>query len=107
MTTTPVPIGVDTTFANLAAGQATRNFTPTLATADQGGPASQVCVVGFQALDPNNPGVLTLYDSGGNVIVALNTEGYETFQPIAGMSYYFNSTLGAAQVSCISPSIWR
>jgi hypothetical protein len=108
MANAPVPVGVGNSFNSLAPNQRTPSFMPVANTQDQSGVDNgAIFVVSFAPIDVNNAGVLTLYDAAGNTALMLNQEGYETFQPTPGMSYYFNSTLGAKQVSFIQPSSWR
>ncbi len=97
--TTPVPIGVTASISPVASGSiATRSFTM----------PEGIAVVTFQPLNVNDPGVVTLYDSGNNVILTINAEGYETFQvPLGGGTYYFKATLGAQLLAATVPSVWR
>jgi hypothetical protein len=95
---TTIPIGVTASFQNVPAGAATAVF---------GMDAGQA-VVTFQALDRNNPGVVTLYDSGNNVKLTMNAEGYSTFYvPTGGARYYFSTTAGAKALAMTHPSVWR
>ena len=98
--TSPVPTGVGVSFAKVDKNAATKTFS----FGEQG-----IVVLTFQPVDVNNPGVVTLYDSSDNVIVTMNTEGYETFQvPVGGASYYFKATLGANILAATIPSVgWR
>lgn len=95
----PVPIGPGVSFSNVRAGSiATSNFTL----------GEGYAVVTFQPVDVNDPGVVTLYDSSGNVVLTLNSEGYEpAVVPLGGMTYYFKATLGAKLLAMTQPTVWR
>jgi hypothetical protein len=64
-----------------------------------------VNVVVFQASDPNNPGVLTLYTSAGVAVLSMTVPGYSPFEvPAGGASYYFDcSACGASLVGAVQP----
>ncbi len=96
--TAPIPAGVTASFSPVGVNVQTANFTM----------PEGVAVITFQPVDPNNPGVVTLYDSAANVILTINAEGYETFQVApGGGTYYFKGTLGARLLAATVPSIWR
>ena len=98
---TPVPIGVGVSFSNVQPNVVTADFTLPEGTH----------IITFQPVNPNNPGVVTLYDDTGtadSTILTMNMEGYETLQVgVGGGTYYFNTTLGANILAATSPSIWR
>lgn len=104
--TTPVPIGVGSSFAKVRVGGQTANFTL----------PEGIHVIAFQPVDVNNPGVVTLYDTdeaGDNlsadmVVLTMTIEGYETIQvPSGGNTYYFTASLGANILAAIQPTVWR
>lgn len=96
--TAPLPIGVTASISPVLVNVNTRTFAM----------PEGMAVVTFHPVDVNNPGIATLYDSAGNVILTINAEGYETFQvPLGGMTYYFAATLGAALLAATVPSVWR
>jgi len=94
----PVPIGPTASFSNVPAGSiATATFTF----------GEGYAVVVFQPIDVNNPGVATLYDSGNNAVVTLDSEGFDSIiVPAGGMTYYFKATLGAKVLAVTQPTIW-
>jgi hypothetical protein len=90
----PPPTGPGFSYSPVAAGN-----TPTQAL-----PGGYYAVVTFQPLDFNNPGVCTLYDVNGNVVVTLTAAGYAEFlTPPNGQSYYFNTTAGAQLLAATMP----
>jgi hypothetical protein len=91
----PMPVGIGFSVSPLAAGMNSQvNALP---------PGYAVMV--FQPIDPNNPGVATLYDSNNNVILTMNAGGYSEFSvPAAGASYYFSSTAGATLLAAVIPN---
>lgn len=97
--TSPVPIGPTASFANVPAGSiATGNFSF----------GEGYTIVTFQPVNVNDPGVATLYDSGGTAIAVLSTEGYESFVvPSGGATYYFTATKGANILAATQPTVWR
>ena len=83
----PIPEGLTASSSAPFDSVATAN-----ATFSDGGNA----VLTFQPVDPNNPGVATLYDSGNNALVTMNQGGYAAFYiPTGGGTYYWKATLGA------------
>lgn len=92
-----VPIGLTASFSNVKTGSvATANFTM---------PAGTV-IITFQAVDVQNPGVVTLYDSGDNALITMNTDGQEIYRvPHGGATYYFKATLGANLLAMTQPNI--
>lgn len=92
-----IPIGITASFSNVRAGSiATANFTM---------PPGTV-IITFQAVDVQNPGVVTLYDSGDNAILTINTDGQEIYRvPHGGATYYFKATLGANLLAMTLPNI--
>lgn len=94
---TPVPIGPGASFPNVQPNVQTASFT--IGT-------DGLATIVFQPVDVNNPGVATLYDSSGNTIATLSTEGYESvYVPLNGLTYYFKATLGANLLAMIQPTI--
>lgn len=94
----PVPIGPGASFSKVPAGSiATATFTM----------GEGLAIVTFQPVNLNNPGVVTLYDSSDNVILTMNSEGYDNVQvPTRGLSYYFKATLGANLLAMTQPTVW-
>ncbi len=99
MVSTPVPIGVGASFSPVRTDSvATANFTL----------GEGYAVLTFQPVDPNNPGVATLYDSSNNVVVTLDRGGYANVMvPSGGLTYYFKATKGAQLLALTQPSVWR
>lgn len=95
----PVPIGPGQSFSNVAKNSiATSTFSM----------GEGYAVVTFQPLVLSDPGVVTLYDSSDNVILTMNSEGYEAVVvPNGGASYYFKATLGAKILAMTQPTAWR
>ena len=95
----PVPIGPGASFSDVRAGSvATANFTI----------GEGYAVATFQPVDVNSPGTATLYDSAGNIILTMDTEGYEsTIVPPGGLTFYFKATLGAKVLALTQPTAWR
>lgn len=95
----PIPEGVTSSFSFPQAGANTATFTL---------PGSAQAVITFQPLDMNNPGVLTLYDSGNVAIFTMLAAGYAPLiVPGAGASYYISTTLGAKLVAATVPNSLR
>ena len=96
---TPIPTGMTASFSAVPKGSvATANFSF----------GRGYAVVTFQPVDVNNPGVATLYDSDGNVILTMDREGYaNAMVPEGGATYYFKATLGANILAMTQPTIWR
>src|SRR6185436_15383716 len=94
----PVPIGPTASFSNVPAGSiATATFTM----------GEGLAIVTFQPVRLSDPGVATLYDSGNNVILTMNSEGYDNVQvPTGGASYYWKATLGAKVLAMTMPTVW-
>lgn len=94
----PVPIGPGASFSKVPAGSiATSTFTL----------GEGYAIITFQPCDVNNPGLVSLYDSGNNVVATVDGEGYETVMvPIGGMTYYFKATLGANLIAMTQPTVW-
>lgn len=95
----PIPEGITASSRALFDSVATAN-----ATFSDGGRA----VLTFQPVDPDNPGVATLYDSSGTVQMTMNHGGYANIViPQGGATYYWTATLGANIVAITLPSNWR
>lgn len=91
----PIPVGV---------GWSLSNVQPNAQTPTQGLSAGYA-VATFQPYDVNNPGVVTLYNSAGTVILTLTSGGYGNFVvPPGGASYYFIATNGAAVLAATNPN---
>ena len=97
---TPVPIGVGQSFSNVPVNS--------IVTATFGLDAG-AAVATFQAIDKNDPGVVTLYDGDDNVVITMDREGYSNvIVPYGGLTYYFAATKGAKLLALTHPSIgWR
>lgn len=99
MSNSPVPTGVGVSFSPVkiaSVATSTFSFGPGMA------------IITFQPVNPNDPGVVTLYDSSGNAIFTMDREGYATeMVPEGGKSYYFGATKGANLLAMTQPSLWR
>ena len=77
--TFPAPIGVTLSYSGLQAGTTTVNFQL------EGG----TYTVAFEAIDPNNPGVVTVNDANSNAVVTMRAPGYAyMFVPCWWRPYY-------------------
>ncbi len=62
-------------------------------------------IVTFHPLSADDPGVVTLYNSAGTVILTMLSGGYAQFiVPPGGASYYFNASKGAKLLAAIHPN---
>jgi hypothetical protein len=90
-----IPEGETTSFSKVQAGVPTGTFT------FPGG----FVVITFNPVDENQPGTLTLYDSGNNSLLVMPQGGRYPFQvPSGGASYYFSSTAAIATVAMTLPN---
>ncbi len=91
----PIPNGVTASFANV---QPNTN-TPTFAM------GAGTVVVTFSPADVNDAGTMSLYDSGGTLILTKTQIGHVAHQvPVGGKSYYFSTTKGASVVAMTLPN---
>jgi hypothetical protein len=96
--TAPIPTGPTASFPAVKSNVATGNFTF----------GEGQAIVTFQPVSLNDPGVATLYDSAGNVILTMDAEGYSpVVVPVGGQTYYFSATKGANILAMTQPTIWR
>lgn len=94
----PLPTGPTASFPAVRVNVATSNFTF----------GEGYAIVTFQPVNVNDPGIATLYDSAGNVILTMDAEGYSPFNvPIGGGTYYFAATKGANILAMTQPTEWR
>jgi hypothetical protein len=93
----PIPIGITASFNNVR--------TDSVATADFTMP-SGTAVVTFQPVDPNDPGVATLYDNADDsVVVTMKSAGYDIVSvPQGGKTYYWKATKGANILAMTIPN---
>lgn len=101
----PIPIGVTTSFSNVAVGVNTPTFTITPDGNRTG--ADDIFTITYNPIDSNNPGTVTLVDGNGNTQATLTTGGYQLLQTRGGSGWYFTNTTGAAQLAVTKPTIWR
>lgn len=92
----PVPIGVGTSFSDLAPNVATRTFEIRLGNG---------YIVTFNPVDVNDPGVLTLYDSANTAILTMAQGGSYGLSTPTGTGFYFKGTKGARNASVVDPTI--
>jgi hypothetical protein len=86
----PIPEGVSASFPNVRANVATSNFSVA------GGPLT----ITFRPADVNSYCVLTMYDSGNNVILTKLSAGYARYLvPAGGGTYYFKCTADVEMVA--------
>src|SRR3990167_5445916 len=92
----PIPIGITASFSNVLIDSiATSNFTMPEGTA----------IATFQPVDPDDPGVATLYDSDDNEIITMETGGYDVVSvPFGGKTYYWKATKGANILAMTIPN---
>ncbi len=91
----PIPNGVTASFAALKPNVNSATFAM----------GEGVVVITFQPADVNDPGVLSLYTSGGTLLITMMAIGHATYQvPSGGASYYFSGTKGAAIAAMTLPN---
>ncbi len=93
-----IPNGITTSFSNVQPNVSTPTFT------FPGG----VVVITFNPLNVDSPGVLTLYDSAGNVLLTMTQQGSYPWQvPAPTAAYYFTSTAAIGTVAMTLPNDLR
>lgn len=98
----PIPIGVTTSFANVAVGVNTSTFSILPDGPDKG--SAGFFVVTFQPVDQNNPGTVTLVDGNGNTQLTMTSGGYAFLYAVASSGWYFTNTLGANILAITNPT---
>lgn len=88
--TFPAPIGVTLSFSNLQAGNTTAPFTL----------EAGAYTVALEAVDPNNPGIVTVDDANSTAVVIMLSPGYAfMFVGPAGATFTVNVTAAVNRVS--------
>jgi hypothetical protein len=63
-------------------------------------------VVTFNPVDPENPGVLRLYDSSDTAVLEMPQGGSYGFSSPGGTGFYFKATKGARNASIVEPTLF-
>lgn len=95
----PIPVGPGTSVADLSPSPAcSRTFD--IAAGDN-------YVVTFNPVDPNDAGILSLYDSTGTSVLDMPRGGsYPFVAAAAGTNFYFKATKGARNASIVEPTLF-